>query len=471
MTSEHYKYLRGLLPPIPHIVEKLSFTDLNSWGCCLNLALLTQSDCMKWLTDFQEITKTSWKMEKVVKSVGNLQLTWGAIYRCSPCNVLSNNNSQKVCTARLEMKLAAMKPGKQYPCTVNIHFYHNHKTLGANNVQDTVITAAVQQPQPIVTQATAATVRDASGQQQQPQQVYQIQEVSLLPMKDQMESFVITNNMEGITLQQQPAQQPGQGQQALMQTLEIPQAVPDQQLCNPHETIVLSDNNLIVPTSNLSRDAIPEGSPQTKRFYQVVQELWGLLQRGGESTLAVDNFTKEFMTHKAMPSESSLLKALTNFGKIQTMNKMINGSGGALPNKVQTSKRKAVRRTRCGSCKGCQNFDRLSDCKECRNCLDQKRYGGPGKLKKACLRRLSCDVACKGGPVVTATVQAPPTTAQTVISTPATVSLPTEIALPLHPVPLSAISTVAASASFSAPVFTQVQPAAASTVILPSPRL
>ena len=54
MNSEQYKlYLRGLLPPIPHIVEKISFTDINSWGCCLNLALLTQSDCMKWLTDFQ----------------------------------------------------------------------------------------------------------------------------------------------------------------------------------------------------------------------------------------------------------------------------------------------------------------------------------------------------------------------------------------------------------------------------------
>ena len=61
------------------------------------------------------------------------------------------------------------------------------------------------------------------------------------------------------------------------------------------------------------------------------------------------------------------------------------------------SKRKATsKKTRCGTCKGCQNFDRLSDCKSCRNCLDQKRYGGPGKLKKACLRRLSCDVVCKG---------------------------------------------------------------------------
>lgn len=58
MHSDHYQYLRTLLPPIPHVIERLSFTDLNSWGCSINLALLTSTDCLKWLAEFQDITKT-----------------------------------------------------------------------------------------------------------------------------------------------------------------------------------------------------------------------------------------------------------------------------------------------------------------------------------------------------------------------------------------------------------------------------
>ena len=64
MHSDHYQFLRTLLPPIPHVIEKLSFTDLNSWGCTINLALLTSTDCLKWLAEFQDITKTEWKVEK-----------------------------------------------------------------------------------------------------------------------------------------------------------------------------------------------------------------------------------------------------------------------------------------------------------------------------------------------------------------------------------------------------------------------
>ena len=44
---------------------------------------------------------------------------------------------------------------------------------------------------------------------------------------------------------------------------------------------------------------------------------------------------------------------------------------------------KKPKRPRCGNCSGCLNLD----CLQCRNCLDQKRYGGPGRLKKACIKR------------------------------------------------------------------------------------
>ena len=41
------------------------------------------------------------------------------------------------------------------------------------------------------------------------------------------------------------------------------------------------------------------------------------------------------------------------------------------------------KRTRCGMCDGCLT----SDCGKCKHCQDKKKFGGPGKLKKACLKR------------------------------------------------------------------------------------
>ena len=158
-SDQYYQYLRTVLPPIPHVIEKLSFTDLNSWGCCLNLALLTSTDCLKWLAEFQDITKTDWKIEKNLVPHGNgpneggsssvSSIGWGVIYRCNPAqsrklsnipSTSANSCSSKECTARLEMKLMnhssfkdqqPHKINRQYPCTVNIHFYHNHKTLSS----------------------------------------------------------------------------------------------------------------------------------------------------------------------------------------------------------------------------------------------------------------------------------------------------------------------------------------------------
>ena len=41
-------------------------------------------------------------------------------------------------------------------------------------------------------------------------------------------------------------------------------------------------------------------------------------------------------------------------------------------------------RSRCGSCVNCQR----PDCGECRTCKDKKKFGGPGRLKQACLNRV-----------------------------------------------------------------------------------
>ena len=195
--SDHYQYLRTLLPPIPHVIERLSFTDPNSWGCNINLALLTSTDCLKWLSEFQEITKTEWKIEKSLTTAGTngQSISWGVIYRCTPPQHRGCNSNQKYttsvhqnsrdCTARLEMKITTQQQqssdvkthNKQYPCTVNIHFCHNHKTIGSIGgvVPNTSTYTSIQRCQSDVNQhhtsnifnTTACTV-DSTNNQRQP---------------------------------------------------------------------------------------------------------------------------------------------------------------------------------------------------------------------------------------------------------------------------------------------------------------
>jgi hypothetical protein len=53
LNVEHYKYLRALLPTIPHLIDSLCVSDVNSWECSVYAALLSESDCVKWLIEFQ----------------------------------------------------------------------------------------------------------------------------------------------------------------------------------------------------------------------------------------------------------------------------------------------------------------------------------------------------------------------------------------------------------------------------------
>ena len=41
------------------------------------------------------------------------------------------------------------------------------------------------------------------------------------------------------------------------------------------------------------------------------------------------------------------------------------------------------RKSRCGSCSGCV----AKECGTCNFCKDMKKFGGPGRLKKACIQR------------------------------------------------------------------------------------
>lgn len=46
------------------------------------------------------------------------------------------------------------------------------------------------------------------------------------------------------------------------------------------------------------------------------------------------------------------------------------------------------RRTRCGQCENCQR----DDCGECRTCKDMKKFGGPGRMKQSCQKRVCLKV-------------------------------------------------------------------------------
>ena len=75
LNLDHYKYLRSLLPTVPHFIESLSFTDLNNWECQIYVNLLSESDCLKWLGDFEDRTNTGWKADP--DSANTMQLTKG----------------------------------------------------------------------------------------------------------------------------------------------------------------------------------------------------------------------------------------------------------------------------------------------------------------------------------------------------------------------------------------------------------
>jgi len=133
LNLDHYKYLRSLLPQVPHVIQSLMFTDLNNWECELYVNLLDESDSLKWLADFEEKTTTLWKADKdattsLKSSEPSRRCNWIMIYRCE------STETSKDCTAKLEMRITQQenheRQNKQqkYPCQVSIKFYHNHVT-------------------------------------------------------------------------------------------------------------------------------------------------------------------------------------------------------------------------------------------------------------------------------------------------------------------------------------------------------
>jgi hypothetical protein len=126
-----------------------------------------------------------------------------------------------------------------------------------------------------------------------------------------------------------------------------------------------------------------------------------------------------------------------------------------LPGQIDPVTGKRRKRSRCGTCLGCINRDKTQDCRVCRNCLDQKRYGGPGRLKKACVRR-SCAImmTTEGlepmGPKQSSSV-ATPTSAPSA-GTASQLLGGTTIALPMHPLPVgTSVDAVTSGATITLP--------------------
>ena len=128
LNLDHYKYLRSLLPTVPHFIESLSFTDLNNWECQIYVNLLTESDCLKWLGDFEDKTNTGWKADpegaRALAPVKGKGCIWQMVYRCVPLD------SKKECFGKLEMKIVGQdeaernsRSGKQYPCQVTDKYF------------------------------------------------------------------------------------------------------------------------------------------------------------------------------------------------------------------------------------------------------------------------------------------------------------------------------------------------------------
>ncbi len=52
---------------------------------------------------------------------------------------------------------------------------------------------------------------------------------------------------------------------------------------------------------------------------------------------------------------------------------------------------------RCGKCSGCS----APDCKLCKFCLDKRKFGGPGRKKMPCVRKVCTAITSKEKPIIT----------------------------------------------------------------------
>lgn len=434
LNLDHYKYLRSLLPPVPHFIESLSFTDLNNWECQIYVNLVNESDCIKWLADFEDKTSTEWKADHAAsRSLAQHKVKgchWQMVYRCSPLD------TKKECTARLEMKIVqeerdrgSSKHGKQYPCQVSINFYHNHNTT---------TNTAIFNAESFKSQDIPSHLKEGfEGYFQETMQpVSQTSTVSLGTIKAQNTTTSLLNSPLTHTLAKAGAStgghlSPGAGQHL------------DGKLLNRQTTDLTDVSNKLEQTFELLRVMLRQtgtpGANAVRQFVDKFDRLRGdraqledaLTSFGGQwdwlaLAQAPDNNDQVQQQHvvqqqpvqQQVPSPpisphelDSLRRKAAKKSRSEEDSDMVSSVTTAtttlasLPQQVFSTSivggqvlvqqaphqegpdAKRRKRARCGSCSGCLNRDKTQDCRQCRNCLDQKRYGGPGRLKKACVKR------------------------------------------------------------------------------------
>ena len=600
MNLDHYKYLRTLLPTIPHVIDSLSVSDANSWECTIYAALLTESDCLKWLMEFQDNTKTDWKAEidnellaatERHKQVG--VVNYGKVYRCVGSAYQDAGGEElirKKCPAKMEIKILNAAEverkgkSKQYPCQVHISFYHNH-TLSMT-INGGLLSASV-------CSATATAVAEFKVQQQLLDQA-----TTSSTLKDQYEYFLPNNNIGDAVDQataavnlsaiQPPPPHHHHGSQRRHHLQQQEQHQP--------LTVILpqqSHQQQLHPTTYQAPPAtvVFDLEDVSKKLDCILSMLKLMLKKTGTSCAAVKQFTDHFDSLKG--DEEALETALCNFGRTaaaaaassatamtlttleasqvplvpstvttaaaaasslmgqeeqmpatistphwtmtpvlpqdqdgshiegddaagrdeisncggdvggdakrtaaeaqlssvgvgvavsdavaKTLNKLKTNRrkpktamSGVLPGMIDPVTGKRRKRSRCGTCLGCMNRDKTQDCRVCRNCIDQKRYGGPGRLKKACVKRSCIIMATQEGLEPIPAKSALKTSLGSSSSTVSSESPPvqdqqlldgTTITLPIHPLPVTTAPPAPAPAEAEA---TSARPVA--TVTLP----
>ena len=113
------------------MIETVSFTDFNTWDCQIRVNLTTESDCIKWLAEFEDKTRTDWRANhEATKALAKAKgCSWQLVYKCvSP-------EAKKDCSAGIQFRIFADESragnkvgGKGEPCEVKISFCHSHET-------------------------------------------------------------------------------------------------------------------------------------------------------------------------------------------------------------------------------------------------------------------------------------------------------------------------------------------------------
>lgn len=493
LNLEHYKYVRSILPNVPHCIESLHFNDLNTWDCALSVSLRTESDCLKWLAEFQDNTRTDWKVDSNLALSSGLggskeqKVQWGMVYRCCPVGV-----SPKLCTAKLEMKVVAHPPNekvsakhKQYPCSVTIAFAHNHDVALSNNNDDddehASISAAIQ-AEPLLNDdsykmPTSPNLKDDFESFFLPQSSAP---VITTPTTDnvttQTGGMPPSSRLNLSAIQLQPHGAPNPGGQLVILPEQVSQSRFTSEVfdladvSNKLDEVLVYLKTMLKKPSGTAIAAVKQFSDSFERLKHNDDAIeTALCQFGADTQIQPSPVTFNNPPQSAPPTipqwsmsvptveqngvstpapiqdEALSVEAMKALKKLKKKRK--KGVPDVLPGQIDPITGKRKKRSRCGTCQGCINRDKTQDCRVCRNCLDQKRYGGPGRLKKACVKR-SCVIMATSEGQAPLPQQTQPQTQNAsnpshIPNIVSSIGGPTTIALPLHPVPVSETQPIA----------------------------